>query len=178
MWYIETDNVVRIKNLQNVETLEYINDATVTGILYQLPALSPAAAAVVVDKAPAIGVGIPLVAHDITVLTGVRCENFINYNGDFIVEMGTSVDEIIIDDTYVAEILTGNELIYPSIVGTVDNPITFAYEEESNGDYAGKVPKTAALIRGVQYMMCIWEVSGAEQVLAKITETAGFQGLM
>jgi hypothetical protein len=177
MWYIETDNVIRIKNLQNVETEEYVNDATVTGILYRLPEFNPDIAGVAVDKSPGVGVGIPVAAHGVDVLGSVRLENFINYNGDFIVQTGSSANEIVIDDTYVAETFTGEELIYEAVVGTVLAPITFTYVSNSNGDYVGKVPKTAPLIQGTRYMMCIWEVTGTEQVLAKIIEEAGFQGL-
>lgn len=177
MWYIETDNVIRVKNLQNVESEGYVNDATVTGILYQLPAFSPNVAGVAVDKGSGL-VGIPITAHDLTVLGNVRFENSVNYNGDFIVQVGTSTNEVVITATYVAETFIGNELVYKGIVGTSSAPISFSYVENSNGDYVGRVPKTAALMRGVQYMMCIWEISGSEQVLAKIVEVAGFQGLM
>ena len=177
MWFIETDNVVRIKNLQNVETEAYVNDATVTGILYRLPALNPNIAGVVVDKAPGTGVGIPITSHGIDVLGSVRLENFVNYNGDFIVLAGTGSDEIVIEDTYVVETLTGEELVYEAVVGTVLAPITFTYVTGTNGDYVGKVPKTAPLIQGIRYMMCVWEITGTEQVLAKIVEEAGFQGL-
>lgn len=177
MWFIESDNVIRVKGLRSVESEEYVNNATVTGILYKLPVLNPNAGGAVVDKAPGTGVGIPCTGHGIDVLSSVRLEKFQNYNGDYIVMAGSSSDEIVIEATYVAETLTGEEFIYEAIVGTVLSPITFQYVDSSDGDYVGKIDNGTPLIQGEHYMMCIWEVSGAEQVLAKIIDEAGYCGL-
>ncbi len=129
------------------------------------------------DKAPGTGVGILATAHGVDILGSVRLEKFGNYAGDFIVLVGSSVNEIVVDATYVAETLTGDELIYEAIVGTVLSPIVFSYVDFSDGDYVGKIDNGTALKQGQSYMMCIWEVSGNEQVLAKIVDVAGFQGL-
>ena len=175
MWYIDTDNVIRVVGLRNVVTSAYVNDATVTGILYELPALHPNAA-VAVDKG-AGKVGIPCEAHNQVAGDSIRLERTISYNGAFVLDAGTTVDELVIVTTYVAETFTGEEFIYCAIVGTAAVPITFTYEYGSNGNYVGKIPYTTPLLQDESYMMCIKEVSGSEQVLAKIIYRAGFQGM-
>lgn len=176
MWFIDTDNVVRIEGLRNVVTEAYINNATITGILYGLPTLVPTVDGVAVDKG-AGKVGIPCVAHGQVSGGSIRIERSVSYNNDFMVDVTTSVDELVITATYAAETFTGEEFIYTAVVGTVNSPITFSYVATSDGDYVGKLVYTAPLIQDVDYVMCIKEVSGAEQVVAKIIQTAGFQGL-
>ena len=175
MWYIDSDNVIRVEGLRNVVTEAYINDATITSILYELPTLAPTVDGVAVDKSGTVG--IPCVAHGKVSGDSIRIERSVNYNNDYLLQAATSVDELVITATYVAETFTGEEFIYLAVVGTVTVPITFSYESGSNGNYVGKVAYTAPLLQGIDYVMCIKEVSGAEQVLAKIIQTAGFQGL-
>jgi hypothetical protein len=174
MWYIDTDNVIRIKNLQNVETSSYVNNAVITAVLYKLPESNPDVAAAV-DNAGTVG--IPVTAHGIEALKGFRIENSLNYDGDYIVELGSTVNQILITASFVAETFTGNEKLYEGVYGTKSNPITFTYVTDSNGDYVGKIPKTVGLVQGTYYMLCIWEVAGTEQVLSKVVEEAGYQGL-
>lgn len=176
MWYLDTDNVIRIVGLRNVVTGAYVNNATVTGILYKLPAISPDAAAVV-NKGDATTVGIPCTGHGLSEGDTVRLERFQNYNGIFDLHADTTVNELVITAVYAAEVLTGEEFIYCAIVGTTSVPITFSFEFGSNGNYVGKFPYTTPLLQGESYMMCIKEVSGTEQVLAKIIYEAGFQGM-
>lgn len=176
MWLIDTDNVVRVEGLRNVVTEIYINDATITGILYVLPTLAPTVDGVAVDKGSG-KVGIPCVAHGQTSGDSIRIERSVNYNNDYMVDGDTTVDELVIVETYTAETFTGEEFIYIAIVGTKDAPISFTYSAGSDGDYVGKIVYTAPLIQDIDYVMCIKEVSGAEQVVAKIIQTAGFQGL-
>jgi len=175
MWYIDTDNVIRVVGLRNVVTFDYVNDATVTGILYELPALHPDAAAAV-DKT-AGKVGIPCTGHEQVAGDSIRLERTQNYNGAFVLQAGTTANELVITATYAAETFTGEEFIYCAIVGTAAVPITFDYEFGSDGNYVGKVPYTTPLLQEESYMMCIKEVSGSEQVLAKIIYRAGFQGM-
>ena len=175
MWYIDTDNVIRVVGLRNVVTSAFVNNATITGILYELPALQPDAAAAV-DKG-AGKVGIPCTGHGLSAGDSIRLERTISYNGAFILDAGTTVDELVITTTYTAETFTGEEFIYCAIVGTATVPITFTYEYGSDGNYVGKIPYTTPLLQGESYMMCIKEVSGSEQVLAKIIYRAGFQGM-
>lgn len=176
MWYIDTDNIVRIEGLRNVVTDAYVNNATITGVLYNLPAQNPDVAAAV-DKGSG-KVGIPCTGHGLTGGTDViRIERSVNYNTEFLLDASTTVDELVITATYVAEVFTGNEFIYHAIVGTIAAPITFAYEANSNGNYVGKIPYTTVLLQDESYVLCVKEVSGSEQVLAKIVGIAGFQGL-
>lgn len=156
-------------------TNAYVNSATVTGILYELPTLYPDTAAAV-DKGGGT-VGIPCNAHGQVEGDSIRIERTQHYNGDYMLEAGTTTNELVITATYVSEVFTGDEFIYPALVGTVDTPITFDYEAYSNGNYIGKIVYSTKLLQGREYVLCIKEVSGAEQVLAKIIQTAGFQGL-
>lgn len=174
MWYIDSDNIIRIEGLRDARTGAYINSATVTAILYELPALHPNAA-VAVDKGDG-KVGIPCTGHGQVVDDSIRLERTLNYNAPYMVLAGTTANELIITATFVAETFTGEEFIYTAIVGTKDAPITFD-AEGSNGNYVGKIPYTTVLLQGEEYVMCIREVSETEQVLAKITHTAGFHGL-
>lgn len=176
MWFIDTDNVIRIEGLRNVVTSAYINDATITGILYDLPALHPTTGGVAVDKGDG-KVGIPCVGHGKSSGDSIRIERSLSYNADYMLQAATSADELVVTASYVAETFTGNEFIYLAVVGTQASPITFTYEAASDGNYVGKIPYTSLLLQGEDYVMCIKEVSGAEQVLAKIIQTAGFQGL-
>lgn len=175
MWYIDSDNIIRIEGLRDASTGSYINDATVTAILYELPALHPDAA-VAVDKGGG-KVGIPCAGHGQVAGDSIRLERSLNYNADYMLAAETSVNELVVTATYAAEIFTGEEFIYVALVGTVDTPITFDYEAGSNGNYVGKIPYTTVLLQGEEYVLCIKEVSGTEQVLAKVIHTAGFQGL-
>ena len=175
MWYVDTDNVIRVVGLRNVVTGAYVNNATVTGRLYQLPALHPDAAAAV-NRGSGV-VGIPCTGHGLAIGTTVRLERSINYSSVFVLHADTTVNELAITATFAAETFTGDEFIYKAIVGTVAVPITFSYEYESDGNYVGKFPYTAPLLQGESYMMCVREVSGSEQVLAKIVHRAGFQGM-
>lgn len=175
MWYIDTDNIIRVEGLQNVVTEAYVNDATITGILYNLPALNPNAAAAV-DKGSG-KVGIPCTGHGQVEGDSIRLERTLNYNADYMVLAETSTDELVVTATYVAETFTGDEFIYVAIVGTVDVPITFSYVDYSSGNYVGKIAYSENLLQGQDYVLCIKEVSGSEQVLAKVIQTAGFQGL-
>ncbi len=175
MWYIDTDNIVRIEGLRNVVSESYINNATITGIFYSLPALKPDTA-VAVDKGGGL-VGIPCTGHGLAIASIIRMERSLNYNLEYLVHADTTVDEIVITATYAAETFTGNEFIYSALVGTISAPITFAYEAASNGNYVGKIPYTTAMLQDESYVLCIKEVSGSEQVFAKIVGIAGFQGL-
>jgi len=176
MWYVDTDNVIRVVGLRNVITSAYVNNATVTGILYKLPTLNPDAAAVTDETAGKVG--IPCTGHTLVNGETVRLEHFSNYNGTYTLQAGsTGTGKLIITATYVVETLTGEEFVYSAIVGTAAVPITFSYEYASNGNYVGKIPYTTTLLQGERYMMCIKEVSGSEQVLAKIIAVAGFQGM-
>lgn len=175
MFYIDTDNIVGIIGLRNVITGDWVNDATVTGILYELPALHPDAAAVV-DKG-AGNVGIPCTAHGLSTGDSIRLERFENYNGVYIIQ-GITANEIVITATYEVETLTGEEFVYSAIEGTADTPIEFTYEDGSDGNYHGKIPSAdAPLLQGESYMLCIKEVSGSEVALAKVIYQAGYQGL-
>jgi len=173
MWWIDTDNVISVRGLRNVITQDYVNTATVTGILYALPALHPEGSAV--DKG-AGAVGIPCTAHGLAADESIRIERTKNYNGEYIV-VGITANEIIINATYRPETFTGDEFIYKAIVGRVGAPITFTYETASNGNYNGKIPSDAPLLQEESYMLCICEVSEGEQVLAKVFARASFQGL-
>lgn len=175
MWYIDTDNVISIVGLRNVVSLAYVNDATITGVLYDLPALSPNVAAAV-DKSDG-KVGIPCTGHGKSSGDSIRIERSINYNSDYMLETGTTVDELVITATFAAETFTGNEFIYTNAYGTKDAPITFEYTAESDGNYSGKIPYSAPLLQGEEYVLCIKEISGQEQVLAKVIQRAGFQGM-
>lgn len=175
MWYIDSDNIITVTGLRNVITDAYVNDATLTGILYNLPAFNPDAAAAV-DKGDG-KVGIPCAGHGLSSGDSIRMERGINYNSDYMLESATSADELVITASYVAETFTGNEIIYEAIVGTADSPVTFSYETYSNGNYTGKIPYTAALMQDAYYVFCLKEVSGSEQVLAKIVYAAGYQGV-
>lgn len=175
MWLIDSDNIITVTGLRNVITSAYVNNATLTGILYILPAFHPSAAAAV-DRGEG-KVGIPCNGHGLSDGDSIRIERGINYNADYMVEAATSEDEIVITATYVGETFTGNEFIYEAVVGTADTPVTFSYEAYSNGNYTGKIPYTAPLVQGESYVFCLKEVSGSEQVLAKIVYDAGFQGM-
>jgi len=176
VWYIDSDNVIHIEGLRNAATLVYINDATITAILFELPALQPDAAAVTNETGGKVG--IPCAGHTLKDGETVRLERFLNYNGTYTLQAGsTGTDKLIITETYVAETLTGNEFVYRAVYGSEASPITFDYIAGSNGNYVGKMAYTAKLLQGVDYMMCIKEVSASEQVLAKVIYTAGFQGM-
>ncbi len=177
MWYIDSDNIIRVEGLRNVVTDAYVNDATITGILYELPALNPDAGAAT-DESDG-KVGIPFAGHTLENGDSIRLERGSNYNGDYVLQAETTgTDILVITATFVTgSTFTGDEFIYTAIVGTADVPITFSYEDASDGNYVGKVAYTEALLQGEDYVMCIKEVSGAEQVLAKIVHTAGFHGL-
>jgi len=95
----------------------------------------------------------------------------------YLVNAASSANEIVVTTTYAAEIFTGNEFIYTAIHGTEVAPITFGYVANSDGDYVGKFPYTVKLLQDEDYVLCIKEVSGSEQVLAKVVDVAGFQGL-
>jgi len=175
MWYIETDNVVKILGLRDAETETYINDATVTGIVYKLPALNPSVAA-----AANMGsglVGITVTDHGLTVGDTIRIEDTVNYDTEYVLQIGTTTDILAITATYIAETFTGEEHIYEAIAGTVTVPIAFHYVTASNGDYVCKVPRTTMFFQDESYVMCVKEVSGLEQVLAKIVDIAGFFGI-
>lgn len=175
MWFVDTDNVVSVVGLRNVVTGSFILNATVTGMLYKLPALNPNSAAAV-DKGDG-KVGIPCTAHGLVQTDDIRIERTQNYNLVKAVDADTTNDEIVITATYVAEIFTGEEFIYVALVGTTESPITFSYEAASDGNYIGKIPYDSGLMQDVDYMLCLKEVSGSEQVLAKVVYTAGFQGM-
>lgn len=176
MWFIDTDNVIKIVGLRNVETLEYINDATVTGIVYKLPASSPDVGGVATDLGSG-KVGIPCAEHGFSVGDTIRIESTVNYNGEFVLRVETTPSVLAIGAAYVAETFSGLEHIYPAIAGTVSSPLVLGYITGSDGDYVGKVVRTTPFFQGRSYVMCIKEVSGLEQVFAKITDVAGFQGL-
>jgi len=164
-----------VVGLRNVVTSAYVNNATITAILYDLPALNPDVTAAV-DKGTG-KVGIPCTGHLLSVGDSVRLERSLNYNDVFVLDAGTTVNELVITATYAAETFTGEEFIYKAIVGTKAAPITFSYEYGSDGNYVGKIPYTTSLLQGESYMLCLKEVSGSEQVLAKIIYEAGFQGM-
>lgn len=175
MWFLDTDNVVRIEGLRNVVTFDYINDATITGILYKLPVLNPDAAAAV-NKTTG-KVGIPCTGHGLVEGNCIRLERTLNYNGVFNLHADTSVDELVITATYAAETFTGSEFIYVAVVGAVGSEIEFDYIEASNGDYFGIIPYDTPLLQDESYVLCVKTVKGGEQVLAKIIYRAGYQGL-
>lgn len=175
-WYIDTDNVVKIIGLRNVETLAYVNNATITGILYKLPSLHPDAGGVAVMRGTT-ATGIPIKGHGLSSGDTVRLESFVNYDGVHILDALTSVDEIVVPVAKVDETFVGDEHIYEAVVGTNAAPITFSYQTGSNGNYVGKIAYTAPLRQDVQYALCLKEVSGSEQVLAKVVGIAGYQGL-
>lgn len=176
MWYIDSDNVIRVEGLRDVTAAAgvYVNDATVSGILYELPALHPNAA-VAVNKTGG-KVGIPCTGHGQVEGNHIRLERSLNYNSDYTLLAETSADELVVTATFVAETFTGDEFIYLA-VETTPIPITFDYVAGSNGNYVGKIVYTEVLLQGESYMMCIKLVSGSEQVLAKVVHVAGFQGL-
>lgn len=174
MWFIDTDNIIRVEGLRNVVTGNYVNDATITGILYELPALNPDVAAAV-SKAGG-KVGILCAGHGRAEGDHIRMERSQNYNADYTLDALTSANELVVTATYVAETFTGEEFIYIA-VETTPIPVTFSYEAASSGNYVGKIAYTENLLQGLDYVLCIKEVSGSEQVLAKVIQTAGFQGL-
>lgn len=178
MWYIDTDNVIKLIGLQNEDTGSYVNSGTITGIFYALPALHPDAA-VAVDKTGG-KVGIPCTAHGQVEGDSIRLEGSLNYNADYALLAETSANELVITASYVAETFTGKEYVYVAIAGTVASPITFSYVSGSDGNWIGKIAynkPAPVLIQGAEYMFNILEISGGEQVLAKIVDVAGFRGL-
>lgn len=176
MWYIDSDNVIHIVGLRKAVENTYVNNATITARLYELPALNPDAAAVIDETEGKVG--IPCAGHTLKDDETVRLECFKNYTAVYVLQTGTTgTGKLIITATYAAEILKGTEFIYKAIVGTLSVPITFSYIEASNGEYVGKFPYTTLLLQGESYVLCIKEVSGGEQVLAKVIYQAGFQGM-
>lgn len=182
MWYIDSDNIVRIEGLRNVVTGDHEDAATVKGILYELPALHPDADEVI-DPAPegAADGDIGILCEDSKQAVGdsIRIERTLYFNGDYILKAGTTDNMLVITPVgdYTAEPFTGEEFIYVA-VETTPIPITFD-AEGSNGNYIGKIAYTEVLLQGELYMMCIKLVSEseAEHVLAKVVKVAGFQGL-
>ena len=107
----------------------------------------------------------------------VRVEHTINYDTEYVLQTGTTINMIAFTATYALETFSGEEFVYEAIVGTVSVPISFTYTSGSDGDYVGKIPKTTMFFQDESYVICIKEVSGQEQVLAKIIDIAGFLGL-
>lgn len=152
-----------------------MNDATVTGIVYKLPALNPDAGNAAVNLITSVG--ILCTGHGMTVGDSIRIERTKNYNGEYILQAGTNINMLVIAAGYVYEVFTGNEFIYEAVVGDMVAPVDFQYVSASDGDYVGKIPKDSPFLQDLEYVMCIKEVSGQEQVLAKIVSQAGFIGL-
>jgi len=176
IWYIETDNIIKVDGLRSAETGVFVNDATVTGILYKLPALNPNAGAAASNIGSGL-CGITCTVHGLSVGDTIRIENTINYDGEYVLQSGTTINLLVFTATYVAETFTGEEFIYEAIAGTVTVPIPFNYVTASDGDYVGKIPRTTAFFQDARYVICIKEVSGLEQVLAKVIDVAGFLGI-
>ena len=141
-----------------------------------MPALVPDTANATVDVGSGL-VGINIASHGLSVGDTIRVENTINYDTEYILQTGTTVNMVVFTASYVLETFTGDEFVYEALVGTATVPIDFNYVSGSDGDYVGKVPKTTLFFQDERYVMCIKEVSGSEQVLGKIIDTAGFLGL-
>jgi len=122
-------------------------------------------------------VGINVATHGLSVGDTIRIEDTINYNGEYVLQTGTTLNMLAITATYGVETFTGEEHIYEAIAGTVTIPRPFHYVTASNGNYVCKVPRTTMFFLDESYVMCIKEVSGLEQVLAKIVDIAGFLGI-
>ena len=132
MWFIDTDNIVKIVGLRDAETETYINNATVTGMLYKLPTLNPDAANIVINIGSGL-VGINVTSHGLHVGDTIRIENTINYDAEHILKTGTTINMLVFTAPYIVEIFSGEEFIYEAIVGTVTAPIPFHYVTASNG---------------------------------------------
>lgn len=176
MFYIDTDNIVKVVGLRDAETREFINGATVTGIVYKLPALNPDAGNAAVNVGVGL-VGIICAGHGLDIGDCARIERTLNYNDEYVLQAGTNINMLVISASYVYEVFDGSEYIYPAFVGTIAVPIPFHHVTGSDGDYVGKVPYDAGFIQDESYVICIKEASGLEQVLAKIVDIAGFLGL-
>lgn len=175
MFYIDTDNIVKITGLKDAETGAYVNKATITGIVYILPSVSPTA----LGAATQVGVytGIPCVGHGFVVGDCIRFEKTANFDGEYTVQVGTTVDIIVINKLYVHEVFDGTELMFKAVVGSVSGPITFRYIDDSDGDYVCKIPNDSPFEQDLQYMLCIKEIHTENQVFLKIVDYAGYKGL-
>lgn len=176
MWFIETDNIVRIEGLRYAVSGIYENNAVIKGIFYKLPVVNPDAGDVVLKGAGLVG--IPYIGHGLNKdEDSIRLERFKNYKGDFLLHTDTTDDELVITAENKAETLTGNEFIYVAIAGKVDAEIIFSYIEDSEGNYVGTIPNETLMEQDEDYMLCIKTKKDTEQVLAKITHRAGYQGM-
>lgn len=179
MWFIDSDNVIRINGLRNAETLEYIvNAEEITGILYELPAIHPDKDGEAQNKDPKVW--IPCKEHELKDDDNIRVERSWNYNKEYVLQTGTTdTDVLVITASYAEEKFTGEEFIYKAAVDTDGDVISigFGFVPDSNGDYVGKISYKAQFLQGESYVLCIKEKSGGEQVLVKVIHVAGFQGL-
>ncbi len=178
MFWIDTDNVITVTGLTNVETDSYVADASLTmGLFYTETVLNPDA--VVAVDGTGGKTNIPVTAHGLTTVDYIHIFGTLNYDGEYQITSIPDADTIQITQTYVAETFTGEELIKQAVRRSSGTwPETLSYVAASNGNYLGQLPNEIYLFPDIYYELIITEVSNDEndQVVVKLLQRAGFKG--
>lgn len=171
-WYADSDNTVKVVGLKDKRTGAYVNAATITASLFKATPLNPLGVAV--DKGGGL-VGIPVTAHGLTSgVDFIRFTDSLGYDAQYDVHADTTANEIVITATFAEETFTGTESIYIGITNA--KSVSLAYLSGTDGDYAGKFPKTAIIVTGQDYEAFGVAVSGGDEVLFRILRPAAYKG--
>ena len=139
--YMNSDNLIKYNNLQDVDAGTYINTATVDMSLFKGDTINPDAAAV--ENASGYA-KITITDHTLTTSDFIRISGSENYDGQWDIT-AVETNKITIDATYVAETLTGSEVIYVGVEDDNVKDISLT-PKGSDGNYTGIIPDSAARV--------------------------------
>ena len=168
--YIGTDDIVLLEGLIDNNDSTYINDATVLASLYEDEIVYPDVAGPAVDKGGG-DVGIPMTAHSFAAGDEINIRGSENYEGEYTIQSETT-NEIVITETYVAEIFVGVEEIYKNVEGAYQ--IVMSYVAASNGNYSATLPDTLRLVVNDWYYLFVdvTDTSSNKKLIRKKVQAA------
>lgn len=162
--YCDSDNLLQVTGVSDGLTGDYINDATVTAVLFETLVRRLSGAA---SDAGGGTVNLPITAHGLLDSDYIRLEGTQNYDEEYAVSSIPDTNHVIITATFAAETFTGKEEVYYAIRRTTGTwPEALAHEEgDDDGYYDGILPDdTIGILFGTFCYIYVTIISGVSKL--------------
>ncbi len=173
-WFCESNNLFLVEGLYDNVNRMFLNALDTTKRLSMFKETPESLnAGVAVDKGGGL-VGIPITGHGFDVDGGdyVRIQDSINYDDEYTTHIDTTVDEVVITATYVAETFLGTEEMFHGVAGGTN--ITGTYVADTDGNWNFIIPAAADLRDGDSYIVFVTLTDGASTLTIKEKRKAIF----
>lgn len=171
---VQTDNVLEISDLYDamVGITGYITNASVVAHVTEQTPVKPTAGQAVTSESAGAQTGIVVSGNTLVAGQKVFIVGTVNHSGIFTLQTGTSATKLIINNAYVAEVMSGNEDVFLIVPG--GDSISLEYIAGTNATYRGRIPNNIDINIGSSYYVFIVVNDGIYMATSRVLYRADY----